>query len=175
LEEIKRIVVTGPESTGKTNIASFLAEKFNSVWVPEYARYYIENLKEKYDYSDLESIARKQVEDYHYYTGSTNGLVIFDTWLIITKVWFWKVYKKYPNWLQESIDNLKIDLYLLCAPDIEWTADPVRENRGVIRELLFKAYEQEIIKTGVSYGIVSGSGKKRYDEAERIVRVKLNL
>lgn len=175
MEEVKRIVVTGPESTGKTNIASFLAEKFNSVWVPEYARYYIENLKAKYDYSDLETIARKQVEDYHHYSKSSDGLVIFDTWLIITKVWFQKVYRRYPGWLQKSIDTLKIDLYLLCAPDLEWKADPVRENSGKSREVLFKAYEQEIVKTRVPYGIISGTGKNRYDLSENIVREKLNL
>ncbi|MGC9343026.1 MAG: AAA family ATPase [Bacteroidales bacterium] len=175
MEEVKRIVITGPESTGKTNIASYLATKFNSIWIPEYARYYIENLKAKYDYSDIENIARKQVEDYHHYSRNASGLVIFDTWLIITKVWFQKLYNKYPPWMEESIRNLKIDLYLLCTPDIEWKPDPLRENPGKKREILFNAYESEIKMTGAPYGIVKGSGKSRYESAERIVEQNLKI
>jgi NadR type nicotinamide-nucleotide adenylyltransferase len=175
LEEVKRIVITGPESTGKTNIANHLATKFNSVWIPEYARFYIENLKTKYDYSDIEKIARKQVEDYHHYSRNTSGMVIFDTWLIITKVWFQKVYKKYPQWLEESIQNLKIDLYLLCTPDIEWKPDPLRENPGKMREILFNAYESEIKKTGVPFGIINGSGRSRFETAEKLVTQNLKI
>lgn len=174
METVNRIVVTGPESTGKTKIASYLADRFNCTWIPEYARYYIENLQSKYDYADIEAIARKQVQDYKSY--SSGGIIIFDTWLIITKIWFREVYHKYPEWLQESIDTLKIDLYLLCSPDLAWESEPVRESGGKEkREKLYRAYETEIIKTGVPYGIIQGTGRLRYKNAEKIVLKQFNL
>lgn len=168
LVKFKTIVVSGPESTGKTNIASHLARKFNFGLVPEYARAYVENLGRPYTYEDVESIAKKQIEDYHFHTRN-NSIVIFDTWLVITRVWFEKVYGKYPAWLQENLENLKIDLYLLCAPDLEWVPDPVRENGGLIRKELFKTYENEIKKLAVPYGIVKGKGEERFQSAEEII------
>ena len=168
-------MVTGPESTGKTNIANYLADKFQGIWVPEYARYYVENLKSNYDYKDIETIAKKQVEDYHYYSGKGSSLVIFDTWLIITKIWFKVVYKKYPLWIDERIKDLKIDLYLLCSPDLQWQPDPVRENAGNMRQKLFQTYEKEIRNTGVPFGIVSGHGEVRFKIAEGHVRNFLKL
>lgn len=165
-------MVTGPESTGKTNIASHLSEKLNCVWVPEYARSYVEKLKRPYLYDDIERIARKQCDDYFYFT-RRNKLVIFDTWLIITRVWFDKVYAKHPQWLEEKLKNLKIDLFLLCAPDLEWIPDPVRENGGKLRNELFHIYENEIKKLSVPYGIVKGKGVERYRAAEEIVKINL--
>ncbi|MBE0652305.1 MAG: ATP-binding protein [Bacteroidales bacterium] len=175
MENVRHIVVTGPESTGKTKIASFLAERFQGIWVPEYARFYAENFKSSFNYADIESIAKKQVAEYFHYTRQGNSLVIFDTWLIITKVWFMVVYKKYPLWIDERIRDLKIDLYLLCAPDLEWKPDPARVNGGKMREKLFNAYEKEIKKTRVPYAVVTGHGKYRYDAAEGHVKNFLNL
>ena len=168
----KNIVVTGPESTGKTNIAFHLSDKFDCVWVPEYARSYVEKLKRPYLYEDIEYIAKKQLKDYLYFT-RRNKLVIFDTWLIITKIWFDKVFGKHPPWLEEKLKNLKIDLFLLCAPDLEWIPDPVRENGGEIRNELFHIYENEIKKLPVPYGIVKGEGEERYRAAEEIVKFYL--
>ncbi len=162
-------MVTGPESTGKTNIASHLSEKLHCVWVPEYARHYVENLKRPYTYDDIEIIARKQLSDYFYFT-RRNKYVIFDTWLIITRVWFEKVFDRYPLWLDEKIKLLKIDLFLLCAPDLEWIPDPVRENGGEMRNELFQRYEHEIKSLSVPYGIVKGKGQDRYRAAEEIVK-----
>ncbi len=156
-----RIVVTGPESTGKTNISDYLARELDAVWIPEYARYYMSSLREKYSYTDIEHIASKQIEDYLKYTGTKSGIVIFDTWLIITKVWFDVVFGRYPAWLDEKIVELPIDLYLLCATDIPWEEDNVRENRGEMRDILFQRYLREIEALGVPYRIITGNGHSR--------------
>lgn len=162
-------MVTGPESTGKTNIASHLSEVLDCVWVPEYARNYVEKLKRPYTYDDVETIARKQISDYLYFT-RRNKFVIFDTWLIITRVWFDKVFDRHPRWIDEEIKNLKIDLFLLCAPDLEWIPDPVRENGGEMRYELFQIYQREIKNLSVPFGIVKGKDHDRYRAAEEIVK-----
>jgi len=160
-QKLIRVVVTGPESTGKTNISDFLSRELGAVWIPEYARYYVSSLKEKYTYSDIEHIAGKQIDDYKKYCQSGSGIVIFDTWLIITKVWFEVVYGKYPSWLDAGIRDLPVDLYLICAPDIPWEADDVRENGNAARELLFKRYIEEIGALGTAFKIISGNGRAR--------------
>lgn len=164
-KKLIRIVVTGPESTGKTNIADFLAAELNAVWIPEYARYYVSSLKNKYDYSDIERIAQKQIEDYHHYTKAGPGIVIFDTWLIITKIWFDEVYRKHPAWLEQAINDLPVDLYLLCATDIPWQPDSVRENGGAARNHLFQLYYKEIEKLRVPLVVVRGQGETRKQNA----------
>jgi len=168
--EVKHIVVSGPESTAKSNISEYLAERFNCEWVPEYARSYMQGLDGSYSYSDIENIARMQMEQYREYTARARDLVIFDTWLIITRVWFRVAFGEYPAWLDEGIKNLPVDLYLLCKPDIEWVPDPLRENGGEMRDVLFEKYWKEIANTGVSFEIVEGTGKTRFLNAEKFVQ-----
>ncbi len=168
-KNVIRIVVTGPESTGKTNISDYLATQLNALWVPEYARYYVSSLRSKYSYRDIEHIAGKQIDDYLKYTGKGSGMVIFDTWLIITKVWFDVVFGKHPGWLDEKIAQLPIDLYLLCSPDIPWEPDDVRENGGRSRDLLFNRYRKEIEALQVPLQIISGRGGERFRSALKAV------
>lgn len=164
-----KIVVTGPEATGKTNISDYLARHFNASWIPEYARYYISSLRERYGYADIESIAKRQIADYHRYALSAEKIVIFDTWLIITKVWFQEVFRRYPAWIDEEIGNLPMDHYLLCSPDIPWEPDDVRENGGERRWYLFEKYRKELEHWGFRYDIIEGNGQERFDRAVRAV------
>jgi len=160
-----RIVVTGPESTGKTLISEYLAKNLNGFLVPEFAREYITVLKRKYTYNDIEFIARMQIKQRKDIDKRSFDYVIFDTWLIITKIWFSEVYGKYPAWIDEAINNLSVDLFLLCKPDIPWIPDPVRENGGERRLYLFEKYKEEIIKTHTPYEIISGVNEVRYINA----------
>ena len=166
---IKRIVIIGPESTGKTELTEFLARHFNTVHVPEYAREYIENLDRNYNYSDVEKIAKKQLELEKQYLNKAENILFYDTFLIITKVWFQVVYQKQPKWLEESVNNSHIDLYLLCDTEIPWIEDPVRENGGEMREKLFDIYKNELENYGFNYEIVTGTGDIRFQNALKIV------
>ena len=164
--KINRIVVTGPESTGKTELAQALASKLNSVWIPEYARQFVENLNRPYEYDDVIQIAHHQVEQEAVFASKIGeGIIIFDTWLIITKVWLDLVFGKCPDWISEHIRSSKIDLFLVCDTDLPWIADPVRENGGEKRKELFQLYCNEIVTFGFKYEIVSGFGDKRTENA----------
>lgn len=156
-----RIILTGPESTGKTELAFALAERYKTLYIPEYAREYIENLERPYVYDDLKQIAKHQIHRMEAFSSRNLKIFFIDTYLIITKVWFEWVYNKYPAWLDKEIRKTECDLYLLCRPDIPWFPDNVRENGGEKRAQLFNLYEKELIHYGLQYRFVSGKGTDR--------------
>lgn len=147
-----RVGIIGPESTGKSTLAAYLAHRYNGVLVSEYAREYMERLAPSYEYTydDIVAIAQQQI---HVISNISSDLVIFDTELIITKVWFLHKYGVCPDFLLDAIQNNPMDIYLLCYPDIPWQPDPVRENPN-IREYLFDWYEREIQTLDIPYYII---------------------
>lgn len=170
--KLKRILVTGPESTGKTELVNYLSERYGGVAVEEYARAYVEGLDRSYTFEDVEHIAKHQLSSYEKeYTGEE--WVFFDTWLMITRVWFEVVYQRVPQWLDDAIQKAEFDLVLLCAPDLPWVADGVRENGGEERDRLFEKYEKELMAYGMSWELVSGRGEDRFLMAEEIINRKL--
>lgn len=163
---LRKIVITGPESTGKTTLSESLALKLDADWIPEYARSYVENIGRSYTYEDIEKIAQYQIQAETKMSETTNKrLVIMDTWVIITKVWFEVVYGRSPKWLDEYISTSHVDLFLVCAPDLPWIADPVRENGGEMRNILFERYCEEIKAHGFQYEVVKGVGDQRMHNA----------
>lgn len=154
------VVITGPESCGKSTLASQLSQEFGGQWIPEYARKFVESLNRTYEYEDVEHIAKHQYDEFIKLCCNKNSLLFFDTYLIITKVWFTHVYKRYPLWLDRAIRHSKVDLFLLCTPDLVWISDSVREN-GHIRDYLFEQYKKELEQYGFNYVVVSGEGEER--------------
>lgn len=165
-----RVAVTGPESTGKTTLAQQLAERFSGLYVPEYARTYVEKLQQHYTREDVETIARRQIEEYNLASEDNCEFVFFDTWLIITKVWFQWVFNEVPNWLEDKIISSPIDLFLLCRPDLPWEADPVRENGGENRDRLYRTYRSELINYGFNFVEIGGTNSARLENAESAVK-----
>ena len=161
---IFKIGIIGPESTGKSTLANYLAHRYNGELVPEYAREYMEQLAPTYEYTyqDVVHIARIQIEQLkELHSSSTEGIpkgyrsdiVVFDTELIITKVWFLHKFGHCPEFLEEALHAYPMDVYLLCYPDMEWEPDPVRENPN-IREYLFDWYKKEIETLDIPYYII---------------------
>ena len=169
-----RIVVTGPESTGKTTLAKQLAEWYNGLYIPEFAREYIVNLPRHYTYYDVETIAQTQLEQYQATKSGSGQMFFFDTWLIITKVWFKWVFGKTPDWLEDKIRDCPVDLFLLCLPDLPWEADTVRENGGENRVKLFEEYQKELIHYGFKYIEIGGIGEIRLQSAINAINAHTN-
>jgi nicotinamide riboside kinase len=162
---LKTIVITGPESTGKTLISAYLSEKLVCPWIPEYARDYVGRLDRPYTYEDVEHIADIQIKQKNEIERSGASMVILDTWLIITKIWFLEVFGKVPLRIDKEMVKHKIDLFLVCKPDIPWMPDPLRENGGAMREYLMNRYIDEIKKTGWKFVLIGGIGDVRYQNA----------
>lgn len=167
---LKKIVILGPESVGKTTLCMELEKRLNVVVVPEYARKYVESLNRHYTYDDVEIIAKEQLSSFKkaIVENPDKDFLIMDTFLIVTKVWFTHVYKRCPKWLPLEIEKEKIDLYLILKPDIEWVEDPVRENPH-IREYLYEQYKKEIEAIGGNYVEIGGVGNIRTKRALRAI------
>lgn len=164
-KEVKIVVITGAESTGKSVLTEWLANHFQIPFIPEFARSYIEQLGRKYNYSDVEFIARTQVKQFNELKDSDLPWIFCDTWLIITKVWFEEVFGRVPDWIEAEINNTIIDLFLVCDTDLPWIPDPVRENGGERRLYLHNRYIQTIKKFEFNYKIINGQDEMRYQNA----------
>jgi len=168
---MKRILITGPESTGKSELANDLGKHYGGMVVPEYARKFIQELGRPYQFNDVEHIALKQLEEYD--RSFHPDWIFFDTWLIITKVWFKVVYNRVPSWLEKKIGIASFELVLLCDTDLPWIADPVRENGGALREELLDSYKNELNHFGLNWELVSGSGEERLLKARQLIDNKI--
>ncbi len=173
--KIVRIIITGPESTGKTELTTHLSDFYHVQYVPEYARTYIEKLNRPYVYDDVLNIALKQVEMIKTCSSGSDSVLFVDTYLIITKIWFVRVFGKYPKWIDSEIGETADDYYLLCKPDIPWIEDGVRENGGIMREILFRDYENELKSANLNYSVIQGEGAERYNNAVREVSQFLKI
>jgi len=161
----KIVVVTGAESTGKSELTKWLAHKYKVPFIPEYARVYMETLGRKYNYSDVEIIARKQIAQLNSMKNTHQPVIFVDTWLIITKIWFEVVFNLVPEWVEHELTNTNIDLFLVCDIDLPWESDPVRENGGEMRSFLHNKYIKEIKKYKFKYKTVSGNSSLRFSNA----------
>ena len=166
----KIIVITGAESTGKSMLTEWLASYFQVPFIPEFARDYVETLNSDYKYSDVEVIAKKQISQLQEYQKASFSHVFADTWLIITKIWFEVVFKHVPLWIDDSIKETAIDLFLVCDTNLPWIPDSVRENGGKQREQLQKKYINTIEEFGFNYKIVGGKNEERFKNALEAVK-----
>ena len=158
-ETIKRIALIGPESSGKTTLAGQLAEHYKTIWVPEYAREYMEKLNRAYTADDILIIAKEQLRIEEELISKANKLLFIDTEFIIAKIWCEDIFGSCPEWILNNIEEKKYDLYLLTEPDLEWKHDPVREN-PYRREYFFELYLKEIKSGNFNYEIISGTGDR---------------
>ena len=172
--ETKKVAVTGPESTGKSLLSQQLAQEFNTVWVPEYAREYLLKLPEpqKYIEEDLLNIAKGQLISEDQLIQSASEILICDTELLVIKIWSEFKYNRCHPWIIEQINIRKYDLYLLCNPDIPWEYDPLRENPA-LREYFYIKFLKELNRMEVNYIEIKGDYEQRLETA--INEIKLLL
>ena len=152
-----KVGIIGPESTGKSSLARYLARRYKGTYVPEYARTYVEQ-KGSTDvtFEELCSIARYQVEELAAISNQpSDNVYFFDTELIVTKVWFDYAFVCVPEWFNEAIRQYPMDTYLLTYPDLPWIPDPARSHGSdAIRMELFQRYEAEIEALNIPYYII---------------------
>lgn len=156
----RRVVLTGPEATGKTTLAKALARHFRAPWLPESARVYAEQVKRELTAADAELIAQRAVDAEDAELAKDPPLLLLDTDLISTVVYVRHYYGPCPQWIEAAARERRGDLYLLCAPDLAWTADGVRD-RPEQRQELFGLFERAMREFDCVSIDVSGAGVAR--------------
>ena len=164
-----KVVLFGPESTGKTTLSMHLARHYNSVWVPEFARSYLQNKwnneRKTCEPKDLLPIAIGQMELENKLALKTTSVLICDTDLLETKVYSEAYYSGScdPVLDKYAVQN-SYDLYFLTYIDVPWEHDDLRDKPNE-RERMYKAFESALIINNKPYVLLKGNNKERLDEA----------
>lgn len=159
---VKKIVVIGPESTGKSTLSEGLAKALHTIWVPEYARSYLEDLGRGYNEKDLLDIAKGQLQQEDKLETKANQYLICDTDLYVVKVWSEARYGYCHSEILQEIAGRKYDLYLLTYIDVLWTDDPLREHpEPHERACFYRQYAEIVQNSGVPWVDVRGDEQQR--------------
>lgn len=164
-----KVVLFGPESTGKTTLSRQLARHYNSIWVPEYARKYLQdvwnNERRTCEPKDLLPIAEGQMKLENELAKKTNSVLICDTDLLETKVYSEAYYVGTCDPILEkyALENT-YNLYFLTYIDVPWEADDLRDKPDD-RERMFEAFENTLKKYNKPYVILKGSKRQRLEKA----------
>jgi NadR type nicotinamide-nucleotide adenylyltransferase len=175
---LQKIVILGPESTGKSTLCEALAKHYNVFQCPEYARQFLTENGLKYNYEDLLTIANGQLTLEDEWTQKSienkkNTLVV-DTDMYVMKVWCEYVFQNAHTFILEKINERKYDLYLLCDIDLPWAKDEMREYPDPQpRAELFAIYKDLLMNQTTPWGIVSGMGEERTKNAIKIIEANL--
>lgn len=178
---LKKIVVLGPESTGKSSLCKALAMHYSTAWCPEFAREYLTTNGMGYGFDDLSVIAKGQLaledrytamltEKQKKHTVSTpavgNAYLFIDTDMYVMKVWCEYVFGKCHFHILEEIVHRPYDLYLLCDIDLAWANDPLREYPDEKpRQELYQIYKDILINQSVPWVNISGHYAERTAKA----------
>jgi NadR type nicotinamide-nucleotide adenylyltransferase len=167
LESLKKIVIIGPESTGKSTLSAQLAEYYHTEWVPEYAREYLLTHGKEYTFEDLYLIGKNQLKlEDEYAERVKSGLLFIDTDMYVMKVWCEVVFGKVHDFIEEAIAQRKYDLYLLCDTDLPWVQDELREYPDLeTRRKLFLRYYELMEHQEVPFVVIRGSQEERLQAA----------
>jgi NadR type nicotinamide-nucleotide adenylyltransferase len=163
-ERIKKIAVVGPESTGKSTISAQLAEHYQTVWVPEYARGYCEQLTAPCSWEDEINMFHGQLKLEESLLPEANKVLICDTTFITVKIWSDHVFGKTPDVVLEALPKHVYDLYLLMDIDLPWQDDPLRDFPH-LREHFMEVWHRELQSLKVPYKVISGSDEMRFRNA----------
>jgi len=165
---VKRVVLTGSESTGKTELARRLAAHYGAPFVAEFVRQFAEEKHAPLEFTDHGPIARGQMALEDAAIARGEPLIVQDTDLLSTVVYCDHYYHRVPESILEEARRRRPDLYLLMDIDVPWIPDPARD-RGDRREEMHALFERAVRKSGVRYELVRGSWEARYEQAVRAI------
>ena len=168
---MRKIVIIGPESTGKSTLSEQLAAHYKTVWCPEFAREFLLTKGKEYTFNDLMEIAVGQLtlED-QMLAKAVNGLYFIDTDMYVMKVWCEVAFNNCHAWILKQIAERKYDFYFLCDVDLPWVQDGLREYPDLsFRKKLLKIYTDVLINSGTQWTLISGNHSERFQTAVHVI------
>ncbi len=156
IKPLIKIAIVGPESTGKSTLSKQLADYYQTVWVPEYARYYCAALKTLCTLQDEENIFFGQLAlEAAMETVAKNNILICDTTFITVKIWSDYQLGKTPQVVLDTLKTHPYHFYLLMDIDLPWEPDPLRDFEN-LSEHFMQVWHQELQALNANYNVVGG-------------------
>ncbi|GAC1307846.1 MAG: hypothetical protein NVSMB24_20580 [Mucilaginibacter sp.] len=166
--DIKKIAIVGPESTGKSTMSAYLANHYNTVWVPEFAREYCEKLTAQPTWQDEINMFHGQLALEKELLPKANRLLICDTTFITVKIWSDQTFGRSPQEVLDELPKHPYDLYLLLSIDLPWQEDPLRDFPHM-REHFMAVWHKELQALNAWYHVITGTGSDRYASAVKAI------
>lgn len=168
-DKLIKIAVVGPESTGKSVMGQALAEHFDTVCVPEYARSYCEGLNRQYTLEDELAIFHGQMAlEKDIAPLARHNLLICDTMILSVKIWCDHLFGFTPTVVLDALKKVHYDYYLLMDIDLPWEEDSLRDFPDD-REYFMDVWQDELQAIGTDYQVISGLGDRRIENAIQAV------
>jgi len=149
-------------------LAVRLSQYLSACCIPEYARFYIDQLQRPYRQADLAKIAKGQLALYHAVQANTSKQLIYDTDLLTIKIWSEYAYGSCPEWITAHLQQSTV-VYFLCNIDIPWAADPQREHPHN-RVELYHLYKEQLIQMDKTFVEISGEGEDRWKNVMKFAK-----
>lgn len=171
---MKVLVLTGPESSGKSWLAEEIQRQFGGVLVGEYVRQYIDEVQRDTVYADIDVIAHEQLAREDAARAVKPALLILDTHLLSNILWSRTLFNDCPAWLEAALVERQYDLHLLLSPDgVEWVGDGQRCQPDLgERQAFFEASRQWLLAHGQPFAVIEGSWSERNEHVlQRVARL----
>ena len=173
---MKVVVLTGPESAGKSSLSRALALRFNALLVSEYVREFIEQEQRDTCYADISTIAEQQLQRELVAREQRPALLLLDTHLLSNKLWSEALFASSPAWIERALQEQQYDLIALLSPDgLPWQADGQRCQPELAERQQFHqnlanwldAHQQPVFH-------LNGSWQARYNQLEVAISTLLD-
>ena len=168
---MKRVVLTGAESTGKSTLVCELARHFNAPHSTEYVRTFVDETQRAPQGTDLEAIAKGQIalED-ACRPSNKEGLVIHDTNLLSNLIYAEHYFGGNLDWLVAQFNARRYDLYLLCLPDFPWVPDHGQREGPEARDALHQKFLLRLESMQLPFTTIGGYPEERLQTAIRCIQ-----
>lgn len=164
-----RVAILGSASSGKTTLAALLAQRYGTVWVPEYLREFVDARQRVPVEADQIHIARTQLAREEAAVAQARRYLFCDTTPLMTAVYSRHYFHGVDAQLAALAAAHAYDITLVCTPDIPWVPDGLQRESEDVSGIINGILSEELAARAIRYTLVSGSTEQRLTKVEQLL------